>query len=503
MYKPIAGSLALMVLFAPPLSSSARAASDAELSDIRQEMKLLRDSYEAQKQQYEQRMKSLEERLQKAESRAADAEAKAAAAQGAAQEAATAAHAPGGRVPGTDAAGPAAAAPAEAPAASGAAATSTAFNPAISLIMNGTYANEKQDSGAYRITGFLSNEDAIAGNRLPPRRGFGLGESELFLAANVDHVFSGGLNLALEPDNTVSVEEAFFQTQGLGYGLTLKGGRFFSALGYQNSVHAHAWDFVDPSLVQNAFLGGNYGDDGLQLNWVAPVSPVLLEFGGEIGRGSQPPAVDRNKNGVGSTVAYAHLGGDAGTGGSYRVGVSALRTSTGAGGTTVADLDQRTGVVNRFGGDIAVNGIDLVYKWAPNGDYYYTNVKLVAEWFQMKRDGTLFYDVNGLDRPSGFTSTQSGWYVQGSWQFHPYWRVGLRYDRLDPGSMDAGLNAAAGVVATSYAPTRVSTMIDWNPSEFSRIRLQYSQDKSREGIVDNQWFLQYIYSLGTHGAHKF
>ena len=46
-------------------------------------------------------------------------------------------------------------------------------------------------------------------------------------------------------------------------------------------------------------------------------------------------------------------------------------------------------------------------------------------------------------------------------------------------------------------------MVDWSPSEFSRLRLQYNQDKSQMGLTDNQVFLQYIFSLGTHGAHKY
>jgi hypothetical protein len=46
-------------------------------------------------------------------------------------------------------------------------------------------------------------------------------------------------------------------------------------------------------------------------------------------------------------------------------------------------------------------------------------------------------------------------------------------------------------------------MVDWSPSEFSRVRLQYAQDKARADATDNQVFLQYILSLGAHGAHKF
>ena len=117
------------------------------------------------------------------------------------------------------------------------------------------------------------------------------------------------------------------------------------------------------------------------------------------------------------------------------------------------------------------------------------------------------FDENGLGigpTAEGFTVKQYGWYVKGVYQFHPEWRVGLRYDQLDEGTWDAGPVATAnGVVRPDFTPRRYSAMIDWNPSEFSRIRLQVNQDKSQQGFTDNVIFLQYIFSMGTHGAHKF
>jgi hypothetical protein len=46
-------------------------------------------------------------------------------------------------------------------------------------------------------------------------------------------------------------------------------------------------------------------------------------------------------------------------------------------------------------------------------------------------------------------------------------------------------------------------MLEFNPSEFSRLRLQLARDRSRPGVTDNQIFLQYIMSLGAHAAHAF
>jgi hypothetical protein len=45
-------------------------------------------------------------------------------------------------------------------------------------------------------------------------------------------------------------------------------------------------------------------------------------------------------------------------------------------------------------------------------------------------------------------------------------------------------------------------MIDFSHSEFSRLRLQASYIDT--GVMDDtQIFLQYVMSLGAHGAHSF
>ena len=81
-------------------------------------------------------------------------------------------------------------------------------------------------------------------------------------------------------------------------------------------------------------------------------------------------------------------------------------------------------------------------------------------------------------------------------------RVGARYDYLIPGNVDYGTNAAY-LINPSFHPQRSTVMLDWTPSEFSRFRLQFAQAKLREGITDNEFFLQYILTLGAHGAHKY
>jgi hypothetical protein len=80
--------------------------------------------------------------------------------------------------------------------------------------------------------------------------------------------------------------------------------------------------------------------------------------------------------------------------------------------------------------------------------------------------------------------------------------VGTRYSRLSSGSTGFGLNAAS-LDGSRQHPERWSLMADFSPSEFSRFRFQYNRDEVLRGAPDDQFFLQYIMSLGPHGAHRF
>jgi hypothetical protein len=53
-------------------------------------------------------------------------------------------------------------------------------------------------------------------------------------------------------------------------------------------------------------------------------------------------------------------------------------------------------------------------------------------------------------------------------------------------------------------PYRLAGSLEFNPTEFSRLRLQYNYDKSaRDGKTNNEVFLQLILGIGAHGAHPF
>jgi hypothetical protein len=387
-------------------------------------------------------------------------------------------------------------------------ASESAMNPAVSVILNGIYSNLSQDPNGFKINGFTPTLGDVG----PGVRGLSLGESELAIAANIDHHFRGTLIASISPEDSIGVEEGYIQTLSLSYGFTVKAGRFFSAVGYQNQIHAHAWDFTDAPLANKVFLGNQLNEDGIQLKWVAPTS-FYWDVGVEAGRGRQFPAAagpagPRNKNGVSSGNVFTHVGGDLGTGTAWQTGISYLSTSPQD--RTFDDLDA-TGapVTNSFSGRSRLWVLDGILKWAPNYNPTYTNFKLQGEYFRRRENGDLTFDATGTAQTGGYTSTQSGFYLQSVYQFVPMWRVGYRYDRLNAGTISNGLvdsgalTAADFPILARYNPTKHTVMVDWSPSEFSRIRLQAASDKSRSDVTDHQVFLQYIVSLGAHGAHKF
>src|SRR5258707_692789 len=299
-----------------------------------------------------------------------------------------------------------------------------AMNPAVSVILNGIYSNLSQDPNGFRINGFTPTLGDVGTGA----RGFSLGESELAFAANIDHNFRGTLIASISPEDSIGVEEGYIQTLSLSYGFTIKAGRFFSAVGYQNQIHAHAWDFTDAPLANKVFLGNQLNEDGIQLKWVAPTS-LYWDVGVEAGRGRQfpaGPAGGRNKNGVGSGNVFPHIGGDFGTGPAWQTGFSYLSPSPQD--RTFDDADSTgTAVTNSFSGRSRLWVLDGILKWAPNYNPTYTNFKLQGEYFRRKENGDLTFDATGTAQTGGFTSTQSGFYLQGVYQFVPMWRVGFPY----------------------------------------------------------------------------
>jgi hypothetical protein len=169
-------------------------------------------------------------------------------------------------------------------------------------------------------------------------------------------------------------------------------------------------------------------------------------------------------------------GGDSGASNSWRAGLSYLQLHPSDRQYAQTDIAGNSAHV-AFSGRSQLAIADFVWKWAPNGNAMTTNFKLQGEYFWRKESGVLTYDSNGalgLTNTSACSSRQSGWYIDGVYQFMPYWRVGARYDRLSTGTVNYGANGIY-LAEESFNPQRYSVMLDYTPSEFSRFRVQWQQ----------------------------
>ena len=369
----------------------------------------------------------------------------------------------------------------------GTASAKNSFNPAISLVLDGRYASYSNNPGSYGLAGF-----ALGGESGLDQEGFSVGESEITLSSAIDDKFYGQMTLAFDGE-AAEVEEVFFQTLGLADGLVVKGGRFFSGIGYLNQQHAHAWKFADAPLVYRGLFGDQLGNDGLQLTYLMPTD-MFFQIGGEVGNGANYPASDSN-SGVGSWSLFANIGDDIGIENSWQLGLSHWEA-----GHIKGRESQYLEESYAFDGDSDINGLNFVYKWAPRGNPTNRNFMLQYEYFQRDEKGVVSNDLLS----SSYRGDQSGWYAQAVYQFSPVWRTGLRLDRLssdNSGSDLAALNTV-GLLDNGHHPERLSAMLEWVPSEFSRIRLQANHDRSTKNS-DNQLLLQYTFSLGSHGAHQY
>ena len=379
--------------------------------------------------------------------------------------------------------------PVPAPAPAPARTTSSSFNPAIGIIFQGQAWTSQRSGEDTAIQGFPAG-----GESGPITDGLALGETEINFSANVDDKFTAWLTLPVvieDGEAGVEIEEAWIETTAMPAGLSTRVGKFFSGVGYLNSKHAHSWDFADQPLPYQSLMGSQYGDTGIQMNWLAPTD-TYLQLSAEVLSGDAHPAGGADGSSAGAWSLYANTGGDIGRNSSWLAGLSFLRSDSAE--RPSGDEDDPL----LFSGSSDTLIASAVWKWAPNGNWKLRNAVVQAEYIQQSNEGA--YELLG-NPDLAYNVDQSGWYIQGVYQPFPRWRFGARFDTLttdDPGLAFVG----SELEKLDDDPDRFSLMADWSNSEFSRLRLQYTVD-STGPETDNQLGIQYSFSIGAHGGHSF
>ena len=365
----------------------------------------------------------------------------------------------------------------------------------------------------------------------PNQRGFTLAQAEFSFSGAIDPYFTGETHVIASFDpgeggTVFELEEAFLTSTALPYGLQLEVGHFFTEFGIINPQHPHEWDWVDQPIINSRMFGGDgMRQTGFRTSWLAP-TPWFSEFhfgmqnadggampsflGGELGghghgdEEEEGHAEDIEGDGIaGRPIVDQHVRGF----GDF-VYLTRWRNSF--------DLtDELTGVFGFSGlhgpnatgrdGDTWIYGLDMKWRWTPASSFRgYPFLTWQTEI--MKRDyhaARFTRDAEDGDIATlpGRTLNDWGLYTQLLYGFYTNWAAGLRYEY--------GGGSGRSITGRKNDPFRddrhrVSPLLTWRQSEFSRIRLQYNYDMAThlEDDAHTIWLgFEWIY--GAHPTHNF
>ncbi|HEY9839082.1 MAG TPA: hypothetical protein V6D23_01405, partial [Candidatus Obscuribacterales bacterium] len=389
----------------------------------------------------------------------------------------------------------------------------SSFVPAISLIVDmATGAHSLSNEDFASLLDPLNLEALGEAEGINLTNGLMLNYAELSLAAPIDPFLDLLAIFHLHP-REFEIEEAYATTRGLPFNLTFKVGKFLSHFGRLNSQHAHFWSFNDPPLVYSSFFGfEGLNEVGARLSWLAPTD-FYLDLGLELLQGANSASFGSQGFKVGqNTVAennFPHLlvatvktsvdlsdnlvllGGLSYAQGSSRFG------QTQAEGDEQAPAKQTgDGSLEHFSGATQIMGADLSLRWFIDS---YNELSWQSEFLYRQLGGESYTaDGTGL-----LAKYQSGLYSKLLWRIGQQWRTGVRLDLLSQNrSRENGLLSSGPEMLPRY-----TAMVEYDPSEFTRLCLQYSLDQSRflngTNPAVHGLYLNLNLAMGAHGAHNF
>lgn len=354
------------------------------------------------------------------------------------------------------------------------------------------------------------------GDHDPKRRGFTFNQAEIGIQGAVDPYFTAEAYFVFGEEG-VEMEEAFFKTSSLPWGLQFKGGSFLSEFGIINQTHPHAWDWIDQPVINTRLFGaeGTRGPGG-RLSWLTP-----LPWFSEVYLGIQNANSETMVSFLGSRE---NIGSDAVEPETTTIGGRPLverETRSLKDFLYLArwensfdlsrDVTAKIGFSGLFGpnntgldGSTRLYGADLKMKWRPaNNVGGWPFLLWQSEIMARDYKADSFFDAE-TSLP-GKTLHDWGFYTQLLYGFRPHWAAGLRGEYATGDN-----NSVFPFTGRQDDPfrddrVRISPLLAWYPSEFSRFRLQYNYDHAEhlnERNAHSVW-LSAEFLIGAHPAHKY
>jgi hypothetical protein len=284
-------------------------------------------------------------------------------------------------------------------------------------------------------------------NSLDPRPAFELREVETSFQAVVDPYARADFFFGFSGDG-VEIEEGYVTFPTLPGGLLAKAGKFRSAIGRVNVLHAHNLPWIDLPLATQNLLGGYEGiaAAGLSAARLVPNPWIFLEVTGEL-----------------SAAGSSEVGYLARARGYQDV-------------TESANVDLG---LSFFSGEAPVRiiSVDGTFRYRPLRRALYRRFLVRTEVIWRRENAE--------------AASSLGAYIGADYQFARRWFTGGRWDysqrALDPRDEDTG----------------ASWLLTFRPSEYGQIRAQYRRTRYAEGTTANELLFQMLFSIGAHGAHPF
>jgi len=370
-----------------------------------------------------------------------------------------------------------------------------------------------------------ANEDQLqdlqGGGHDPKKRGFTVSQTELSFAGAVDPYFNFESHMVATHDpitgaTGLELEEAYATTTSMPFGLQMKAGHFLTEFGRINPTHPHAWTYLDQPIINTRLFGGDgLRNPGARLSWLAPAPWFsLLYLGAQNATGETAVSFIGNEPIGGRPVdaRRVHHPDDLLYTARWENSVNLTDTLTALFGFSGLHGPNSTGP----GGETWIGGTDFMLKWRPSdttrtGHFVTWRTELMGRRYIADR----FENDAGVV-PSG-TLRDWGFYTQVEAGINKSWSAALRFDYATGTGPDYAVGednvARESRQLDPFRDTRwrISPLLNWRLSEFSRARFQYNLDRADHLENVSGHDDPYVHSLwmglevmiGAHPAHKY
>jgi hypothetical protein len=290
-----------------------------------------------------------------------------------------------------------------------------------------------------------------------------------------------------------------------------------------NAQHTHQWDWLDQPVINSRFFGvdgmrapGFRASIGVPFPWAPEFHSSTLHFGMQNANGSTMTSFLG-----GRTLADGESNAAIGLRPIVKSDTKALRDfayltrwenywNFGNG------LDTNLGLSGLYGanatgpqGDTWIYGLDMKWKWRPLSNFRgWPFVTWQTELMQRDFRADRVVHLDDQHPEGNFTlpsRTLHDWGLYSQWLygFSYGWATGVRYEYA--GGSGASMNGRSNDPFRADRH-RVSPLLVWEPSEFTRIRLQYNFDRAAhltDGKTAHSVWLGFQWLYGVHPPHEY